>query len=167
MRILFPLVLAIFFLGCVSNPVPLSGAVPVINKKEKASSVQEVNANIGDSNIIIIRRYAAPTAFPVSVRIDDIKVASLGQRKYTAISLPSGSYKFVAKWPFIATQLPIEFTLDVNGTSKQYIELLGEVDVVRTRKKYVGARKLDSNEGAEYIAKCCKYTPAKNSTPIK
>jgi len=88
--------------ACVSNPVPLGNAKPVANSKEVKSSVETIEKSLEGGNIVLIRRYAQPTAYPISVRVDDEKVASLGQRKYTAIALPKGEYDVVAKWPFIA-----------------------------------------------------------------
>ena len=148
--------------ACISNPVPLSGKAPVANSKEVATPIAENEKSIGDANIVLIRRYAQPTAFPISIRINDEKVASLGQRQYSAISLPKGKYEVVAKWPLIASQEKIEFEIDVDGDVKQYFEFTGEYTVSSAAiTSYVGAREFGPEEGLDYVSTCCKYVDPK------
>jgi len=158
---------SLLLISCAtSNPVPLSGKAPVANNKEVKSSTDTVLNNIGDANIVFIRRYAQPTAFPISVKVNGEKVASLSQRKFTAISLPRGDYDVVAQWPFLAAMLPIEYTISVDGKQIQFFEMTGELDVgydgfYDSIATHVGARELDPSKGIEYISNCCVFVKPK------
>jgi len=153
--------------ACVSNPVPLGNAKPVANSKEVKSSVETIEKSLEGGNIVLIRRYAQPTAYPISVRVDDEKVASLGQRKYTAIALPKGEYDVVAKWPFIASQSQIKFKMNVIGDKKQYFEFLGESNFGLNRNLDLSpsfgsdVRELETDKGVEYLSNCCVYVKPK------
>jgi len=161
-------ILLISLTACATTkPVPLGTRTAAPNKAEVKSPTSNILSTIGNSNVVFIRRYAEPTAFPVSVIIEGEKVASLNQRKFTAFVLPQGSYKGKTKWPLISAQKSLKFNFNIEDSSTHFFEILGEYgvnqNITGTLTDIVAIRKIPADEGATYLSNCCTYKAPKNS----
>ena len=115
-----------------------------------------------DANLFIFRDHAEPTLFSPTVKVDDRKVISIGEDRFTATRIAPGAHRISMAWPFLAKQPRVsgEFTL-VEG-QPIYFEVKGrsryEVFAFRMETSLL---QLPAEQGATRIRACCRFIPPK------
>lgn len=75
--------------------------------------------------VYVFRKYAEPTAWDASIKIDSVVGASLSQGTFTVAKLKPGTHAINAVWAGLSGQRDSEITLDVKAGETYFIELTG------------------------------------------
>ena len=140
----------------------LAVSAPVMAKADQPSETPPAVANL-----IIFRAYAQPTVWPVTVKIDGQKIASLGQKRFTALHLTPGTHKVRLVWPFISGQTNAEGEVSVADGQTSYLEIkgisqfagLGYQTMYFNMGSSIGTR--DAALAAETVRACCTFKAAR------
>lgn len=121
-----------------------------------------------DANLFFYRDYAQPTLWGVTLLVDGVKVISLGQNKYTGVTVAPGEHTIRVKWAGHTGQASGTFNVEVKPGQPMFLEVVGEYGPLqRTGRGYrytatSGMLEQDPAAATAAIHTCCKFrAPAK------
>ena len=127
---------------------------------------QDTKTIPADANLVVYRDYAEPTAWAPTLKIDDKKVAALGQNEFTAVHLAPGSHSISLAWPIFSGQSGKTGTITIEDGKTIYLELTGQSRYAGggygTMQFLMGSG-LEPRNGMAFgpNSKCCKFKPPK------
>lgn len=116
-----------------------------------------------DANVFLIRENAQPTLWATTVSIDGVKAATLGQKSFTALTLPPGVHAFKLKWPLLSGQRGDAFNLQVVEGQIYYLVVKGISDFAgldpRGVRIAIGSSmvQLEADAGRALVSTCCQF----------
>ena len=132
---------------------------PLLRLALDGEGSREVAANLPEgANVIIFRQYAEPTAWVTTIKIDGKKLGSLGNGKWTAISLEPGAYEIKTSWSLLSGQRGGKYKLKVEEGKTHFLEIVG-------RSRYdgmyysmgSGIGELPRDNGFSRVGACCEF----------
>ncbi len=111
--------------GCATPVMTTVMGVPETETPPQ-SKIDTILANISEAgNLVIVREYAEPTAWPANVFINGDKLASLGQKQYLVTRLEPGTHELKISWPVMSGQTTANTQVNIVEGETHYIGLLG------------------------------------------
>jgi hypothetical protein len=114
MQIKFAL-LALVLSGCATTTY--APPTPPISKPDATTASTSVTAN---TSVVFIRERAEPTAWNVSVLIDDKKMASIANKSFSSFEVQPGKHSFKIDWPTLAGQKDLNGDLEFAPNETAY-----------------------------------------------
>jgi hypothetical protein len=121
---------------------------------------------ISPLNFYIVREYAQPTAWPATIKVDGIKLVTLGNRQYSQAVLRPGKHKISVHWPFLSGQSNSEVEIDISDTQPVYLALQGISQMAGvTYQGYIfnmgsGFSRIAAEQAPRIIEACCRLRPS-------
>lgn len=127
-------------------------------------------ARPGHAAVYLYRHHAEPGRYDVALRLDNARVANLGEKTWTRLDPPAGRHLLRAVWPPLSAQLESRIELSVSAGEIRYIEVLGAQVARLQSRDLVGARvrirtgsallEADPDHASRLLAGCCALRPA-------
>jgi hypothetical protein len=123
-----------------------------------------------DANLVVYRKYAEPTAWMPTVKIDGVKIVALPNKHFTATRVPPGQHTVTLIWPFMAGQKRAEMSFVLLEGERQYFEITGTSRVVGVGYDYIvvrigsGIAQIKPEYAEAIIDECCQLKAAADST---
>lgn len=119
------------------------------------------------ANVIIYRAYAEPTVWAATVKIDGKKLVALGNKKWTAVKLASGSHEVTTGWSFMSGQSGGRYALTVEDGKTHLLEITGTSQLSGAYAEAFefqmgsGIAEVSGTAAFARVAQCCSFkTPA-------
>ena len=112
---------ALLMVTCLSQ---LVGCATTVSEQTHASSPT-------DGKITLIREYAEPAAFNISVSIDDQKVASIKNKSHATFSVSEGSHILKLEWPpLVASEKDFPDRIKMGANEHKYYKISQNVSAL-------------------------------------
>uniref|UniRef100_UPI0026374E11 hypothetical protein n=1 Tax=Acidovorax sp. TaxID=1872122 RepID=UPI0026374E11 len=144
--------------GCASTASP---GTPSVSRSPSSSSDL--------STVYIFRKYAEPTIWNATIKIDGVSGASLSQGSFTIVKVPPGAHTFKANWPLLSGQRDSFIEVNTKPGGTYFVELTGISQVVGIAPAYTagpgigvvfrmgsGMAGIEQATAERTIAECCK-----------
>jgi hypothetical protein len=163
-KILHPILTcsAIVAVACITGCASTAGTgAPAISKSPSSSSDQ--------STVYIFRKYAEPTIWNATIKIDGVSGASLSQGSFTIVKVQPGTHTVKANWPLLSGQRDSFIELNTKAGGTYFVELTGISQAVGIAPAYTagpgigvvfrmgsGMTGVEQTTAERTIAECCK-----------
>ena len=130
---------------------------------QTAEQPPQISLDIQDSNIVIVREYAQPTAWPTTIKIDGTKLVSLANRQYSHKKLTPGKHKVSLNWAFLSGQINSEIEIEIIEGETLFLAVQGISQFAGFGyQSYIfnmgsNFSKIDNEKAPEIIQKCCRF----------
>lgn len=157
---------AMFLSACVTQPDQLTVAVANPDSEEIVMSIDDIKSAIGEDNVIILRRFVQPTAWPMQVYINGNKVISLPSNTFTSMTLPEGEHVMKTKWNIIAgtpsetTKFSVKEGIPTVVENMTIGGFYGRPLSKEEQEDSEDDKLIDRENILRHIATCCKYIEA-------
>ncbi|GGZ12064.1 hypothetical protein GCM10011614_28960 [Novosphingobium colocasiae] len=124
-----------------------------------------------DANLIVYRKYAEPTAWMPTVKIDGVKIAAVPNRHFVATKVALGAHKVALSWPLLSGQRNAEMDFTVVAEERQFFEVTGTSRVSGGGAGYLtfnmgsGIAQVKADYAEKTIQECCRLKPVKEASP--
>lgn len=115
------------------------------------------------ANVIIYRAHAEPTVWGTTVKVDGKKIAGLGNKKWTAVTLAPGPHEITTSWSLMSGQSGGKLQLTVEPGRVHFLEITGtsRVDSVvagaMTFRMGSGIAEVSGAAAWARVAACCSF----------
>jgi len=123
-----------------------------------------------DANLIVYRKYAEPTAWMPTVKIDGVKIAAVPNRHFVATKVALGAHTVTLSWPLLSGQRNSQMDFTVVAGEKQFFEVTGTSRVSGGGAGYLiftmgsGIAQVKADYAEKTIFECCLLKPVKQAT---
>ena len=142
---------ALLLMLVVASSAPLS-----------AQPVPTQPPSVTENNLYIYRKYAEPTVFAATVKVDGSKIAALGNKQYIAVHVAPGEHTIDLTWPMFSGQHATEFAVTVPEGKRVYLQINGISRVVgvfgNLLETKVGSQiaEIDPEKASSIVDECCQ-----------
>ena len=161
--------------ACLASVLALAGVSTVGGKAqqtvEPAPEIDSPRQNPGSiaadvpphANLFIYRSYAEPTAWAATVKIDDRKLAAVGNKRWTAVKLAPGTYTVTTGWSFLSAQSGEHYQLTVEAGKTHILEITGSSqftgasDAALQFQMGSGIAEVSGENALGRVAQCCRF----------
>ena len=148
--------------ACATQTFPATLYGVPVGEEPAPSSVDETRQAIAAvGNVVLVREYAEPTAWPVTLILDGNEIGTLGQKQYRVLNLTPGDHVLKTRWPVISGQVGNELTFTVTEDGPLYIALLGTSEAfgggsgITEFRMGSGFQRLDADTAPAALTWCC------------